>query len=247
VVLLEKTKLIASIIIPSLNEEKTISKTLIALSNQTISRERYEIIVSDSSSTDGTIKIAKKLADKVVICKRHSAGFGRTFGAKYAKSEILGFVDADTIVSRFWVEGLIETLKEKKNGTNKKQIIACTGPLENIEKDSLSINLFYKWWSFQSKASIALHYPIIPGYNFGVRKKEFFMLGGFDSMNCICDDMDLSLKLGKIGNLKFSKKMSVRTSARRQKQLPIHWHIWNGIKFGFTKKGATWNEYRKDF
>ncbi|VVB75827.1 Glycosyltransferase AglI [uncultured archaeon] len=233
-------KLLASIIVPALNEEKHIKHTLLALSKQTVPRDRYEIIVSDSSSTDRTASIAKKFADKVVICKRHSAGFGRTFGARHAKSEVLGFIDADTIVSNTWVEGLIETLSLPK-------IIACSGPLENIERDSLSINLFYKWWSFQTRASIAFHYPIIPGYNFGVRKKEFFKLGGFAAINCVCDDMDLSLRLGKIGTLAFSNKMGVKTSARRQKEIPIHQHMLNGAKFALFGKGFSWNEYRKDF
>jgi cellulose synthase/poly-beta-1,6-N-acetylglucosamine synthase-like glycosyltransferase len=230
----------ASIIIPTLNEEKRILRTLLALSKQSIPRDKYEIIVSDSSSTDCTTRIAKKLANKVVICKRHSAGFGRTFGAKHAKSEILGFIDADTIVSSTWVEGLIETL-------SKPKIIACSGPLENIEKDSISINLFYKWWSFQTRASIALYYPIIPGYNFGVRKKEFEKLGGFAAINCVCDDMDLSLRLGKIGRLAFCNKMSVKTSARRQKEIPIHRHMLNGARFALFGKGFSWDEYRKDF
>lgn len=237
----------ASIIIPSLNEEKRIKRTLLALSNQSIPRDKYEIIVSDSSSADGTVKIAKKFADNVVICKRHSAGLGRTFGAKYAKSEVLGFIDADTIVSNTWVEGLVKTLDEDKSKPKQKQIIACSGPLDNIEKDSLSINLFYKWWSFQTRASIALHYPIIPGYNFGVRKKEFFKLGGFAAINCVCDDMDLSLRLGKIGKLAFSNKMSVKTSARRQKEIPIHKHMLNGAKFALFGKGFSWGEYRTDF
>ena len=121
------------------------------------------------------------------------------------------------------------------------------GPLDNIEKDSPKINFFYKVWNLQSKASIAFHYPIIPGYNFGARKKEFFKAGGFAEANRLCEDMALSLALGRIGKLAFNKKMSVRTSSRRQREKPLHWHIFNGVRFALTNKGASWDNYRKDF
>ena len=101
-------KIIASIIIPTLNEEKQIIQTLKLLDNQSISRELYEIIVSDSSSVDKTVGLAGKIADKVVVCKRQSAGYGRNFGAKYAKGEELGFVNANKRLAKTWSKGLIE-------------------------------------------------------------------------------------------------------------------------------------------
>jgi len=230
--------IIASIIVPTLNEEKHIIQTLNALNKQSVPRKYYEIIVSDSSSNDKTVKLAKKFADKVVVCKRQSAGFGRNFGSKYARGKYLGFVDADTIVEPTWVEGLIEGLN---NG------IACTGPLENIEKDSIKINAFYKWWNIQSKLSIVARYPIFPGFNFGARKKEFAEVGGFPDINMVCEDMDLSLRLGSIGRIAFANKMAVKTSARRQKEIPLHRHALSGLKYALTKRSMSWNEYRKDY
>jgi len=229
---------LVSIIVPTLNEKKHIIPVLKLLNNQTVPRKYYEIIVSDSSSTDNTVKLAKKLADKVVVCKRQGAGYGRNFGAKFAKGKYLGFVDADTLVESTWVEGLIEGLKSG---------IACTGPLENIEKDSHKINVFYSWWNIQSKLSVIARYPIFPGFNFGVRKKEFNQAGGFPNINMVCEDMDLSLRLGSIGKVAFSNKMAVKTSARRQKEIPLHRHALSGIKYALTKRSMSWNECRKDF
>ena len=53
-----------SFIIPTLNEEKTIEKTLKNLSEYFGEKE---IIVSDGRSSDKTIEIAKKYTDKVII------------------------------------------------------------------------------------------------------------------------------------------------------------------------------------
>ena len=47
-----------SIVIPTLNEEKYLSKLLKSIKNQTF--KDYEIIVSDNNSKDNTKKIAKK-------------------------------------------------------------------------------------------------------------------------------------------------------------------------------------------
>jgi glycosyltransferase involved in cell wall biosynthesis len=235
-----KKEMLVSIIIPTLNEEKHLLKTINSLKSQTVPRESYEIIVSDSSSDDGTVALAKKHADLVVVCKRQSAGLGRNFGARHAKGKFLGFIDADTVASNTWVEGLIEAL-------NTDSVVACTGPLDNLEKDSLKINLFYGFWNFQTQVSLFLGFPIIPGYNFGVRAKEFFDVNGFPEKNMVCEDIDLCERLAKKGKLVFSKKMGVKTSARRQKEIPIYRHMLSGIKFILTKKSMTWNEYRKDF
>ena len=231
-------KPIVSIIVPTLNEENFIQRCLQALQNQSIAREKYEIIVSDSSSSDATVRIAKKYADKIVVCKKHSAGFGRNEGAKHASGELLGFVDADTIVEKNWVAALIDGLGRG---------IACTGPIEALEKDSLKTRAFYRWWGLQSRISVMLHYPIFPGFNLGVRKKEFDRVGGFSTSNITTEDIELGQKMKKTGKIAFSKKMAVRTSTRRLRQIPLHAYVWNGLGFILFKKSWTWQDHRKDF
>jgi glycosyltransferase involved in cell wall biosynthesis len=58
-----------SVIIPTYNEENYIKNCILALRNQDYKGE-YEIIVSDGNSKDNTVKIAKKFADKVVVCEK---------------------------------------------------------------------------------------------------------------------------------------------------------------------------------
>lgn len=231
-------KPIASIVVPTLNEEEFIEKTLKSLLNQSISRDKYEIVVSDSSSSDKTVEIAKRYADKVVVCKKHSAGFGRNFGAKNSSSSLIGFVDADTIVCETWVEGLIEGLEKG---------IGCTGPIEALEKDSLKMRLFFRWWGLQSRISTALRYPIFPGFNIGARKEDFEKIGGFSTENITTEDIDLGLKLNTLGRIVFSRKMKVKTSVRRLYDIPLIPYIWNGVKFAVSGKSRTWQEHRKDF
>lgn len=233
-----KEKVFASIVVPTLNEEQFIERTLKALLNQSIAKDKYEVIVSDSNSSDATVAIAKRYADKVVVCKRHSAGFGRNFGAKHASAEYIGFVDADTIVSGNWVEGLIEGLQHG---------IACTGPIEALEKDSVKLRLFYRYWSLQSRLSVLINYPIFPGFNMGVRKREFEKVLGFSTKNFTTEDFELGLKLNQIGEIVFSEKMKVRTSTRKLREIPLPVYVWNGVRFALFGKSRPWEEHRRDF
>ncbi len=89
-----------SIIIPTKNEESVIEKTLTSLKNNL--SLPHEIIVTDGASTDKTVEIAKKYADKVVEHagpERQTIAAGRNAGAAVAAGDFLAFMDADCSVT----------------------------------------------------------------------------------------------------------------------------------------------------
>jgi len=227
-----------SVVVPTLNEEKFIERTLEALQDQTLPKHEYEIIVSDSSSNDSTVEIAKGLADKVVICDRVSAGFGRNFGAKHAKGKLLVFIDADTIANPRYLEGAKEALSKW---------IAATGPVRALEKDDVLLRLFFRYWSFNTRLSLFLRYPIFPGFNFAVRKSVFEQAQGFITQDITTEDLELSLRLCKYGKLGYNKKMLVYTSTRRLREISIPSYVANGVKYILFKKCHSWSEHRQDF
>ncbi|MCD6478550.1 MAG: glycosyltransferase [Candidatus Diapherotrites archaeon] len=227
-----------SVVIPTLNEEKFIEKTIRALLDQTLPKREYEIIVSDSSSKDATVEIAESLADRVVVCKCVSAGYGRNFGAKHAKGSMLAFIDADTIASPTYLEGVKEALSK---------YIAATGPVRALNEKSLILRAFYRMWSLQSRISAMIRFPLFPGFNFAVRKHHFELAGGFNEGNITCEDLDLSLRLRKYGRLGFNNKMLVYTSTRRLHKTSLISYIWNGVRFVLFRKAQSWDEFRMDF
>jgi 1,2-diacylglycerol 3-alpha-glucosyltransferase len=101
--LLEKP--LVSIIIPALNEEKYIEKTLKSVRRQTY--PKIEVIVVDNGSTDRTGEIAKKYANKVIVEEKRGIGIARNRGAKEAKGDILLFLDADTEIEKDCVEKIV--------------------------------------------------------------------------------------------------------------------------------------------
>src|SRR5687768_578804 len=82
-----------SVIIPTLNEEKVIGRTLAAMSGESFTST--EVIVADGGSNDATTRIAAQLGARVVSCER---GRGQQLhrGAQHATGDTLLFVHADT-------------------------------------------------------------------------------------------------------------------------------------------------------
>ena len=87
-----------SVIIPTLDEEKRIGDLLATFTPARRARFGLEIVVSDGGSTDGTIEIAERLADRVVVHpgpERQTIAAGRNAGAAAATGETLLFFNAD--------------------------------------------------------------------------------------------------------------------------------------------------------
>jgi Glycosyltransferases involved in cell wall biogenesis len=90
-----------SVIIPTLNEEKNITKTLKAIRAQKTDFE-VEVIVADGESEDKTVLLARRYADKIVTERTHTIAAGRQAGAMVAEGEILVYTDADAIPEKDW-------------------------------------------------------------------------------------------------------------------------------------------------
>ena len=85
-----------SILLPCLNEEKTLEKCIKSISkNMKKTKYDWEIIVCDNNSTDSSRKIAKKNNVKVIIEKKKGYGATLLNGIKKSKSDYLVMLDSD--------------------------------------------------------------------------------------------------------------------------------------------------------
>lgn len=83
-----------SVVTTTWNERENIGR-LIPLLRRVLRGIPHEVIVVDDSSTDGTIEVAKKLADIAVQKPREGQSKGLLYGMKLAKYPVIVTIDAD--------------------------------------------------------------------------------------------------------------------------------------------------------
>ncbi len=116
-----------SIVIPTYNRKPILKKCLKALENQTLNNNisKYEVIVVDDGSTDGTTSWIKKNSDvlsHVVLYEQDHGGpaLGRNLGVMKSKYEIIIFIDSDLVVLNDFISCHVNKLLFYWNKNNKK-------------------------------------------------------------------------------------------------------------------------------
>src|SRR6478735_8314220 len=97
-----KTHTTVSLVIPVYNEAERIHDCLAAVAAG--SRLPTEVIVVDNNSTDGTAAIARSFPFVTVLEEsRQGVVYARDRGFDAASGDIIGRIDADTLISADWV------------------------------------------------------------------------------------------------------------------------------------------------
>ncbi len=229
-----------SIVITTFNEQNYLEKTLDSVRKQDYSG-RIEIIVSDSMSTDDTVKIARKYADKVVIKKTNIAQ-GKNYGARFAKGEIIVFLDADTILSRNWIS------KAVTNFTRDVDMVV--GSFTSQEKNRLAKISSNFWGEIFPSIMKKIGNEIYLGPStFSIRKKSFRKTGGFSENFYAGEDAIFIIKNRNALKIVFDKNLKCYTSMRRfEKGGYLKWNlIWLilGLPIVFGKRAPFDFLYKK--
>jgi GT2 family glycosyltransferase len=106
-----------SIIVAVKNEERYIGKCIDSLLNQSYPADKYEIIVVDGFSADGTWEILQELKKRnpeLRIFKnlKENAAAGRNIGIRNAKGNYVAFIDGDALADTNWLENISKTFGE---------------------------------------------------------------------------------------------------------------------------------------
>ena len=196
-----------SVIIPAYNEEQSIRDCLISLSNQTIPRDSYEIIVVDGGSVDNTIEIAKEYADLVFVQESPKVGGARNDGALRAKYDIIATTDADTVLPPHWLE------QTEKLFTDP-DVVQIFGPV--TPKEGGILNAFYLSLA-NNFARIGYYTKLFYftlGCNTAFRKNTFIEAGMYHVVDA-GDDLEIPRRMITYGKIVFSEKLKVGFSMRR--------------------------------
>lgn len=212
-----------SVVVSAFNEEKNLPRCLEALTNQTFPKSDYEILVVDNNSTDKTEEIAKSFGARVVVEKRQGNTFAVSTGYRLADGEVIASTDADTIVSKNWLEVINNAFEDKK-------VVGATGNIKTDTKNKLKKFLLEKSYESFLRINFLIGKPHFSGFNFAVRKQAFDEIGGIDETFIMSPDVDLGVRIVKKGKVIFVKDMIVNTSARRWEETPVDafWTYFKG-------------------
>ncbi|MBT3397721.1 glycosyltransferase family 2 protein [archaeon] len=183
-----------TVIIPALNEEKSVKRTLDSILASDYPKDKLEIIFVDDGSTDKTLSIAKKFQSKqvrVFTKKNGGKGSALNLAIKKSRGEVIFTMDADTFVEPHCVKEMVRYFKDKKVMSVIPSMLTHKpkGILQRIQQAEYLFGLFIR----KAFSSVnAVH--ITPGAFSAYRKTFFDKYGGYDETN-ITEDLEMSLRI----------------------------------------------------
>lgn len=216
-----------SIIIPTLEEEKLISRILNQFTPELRSQFNLEIIVSDGGSTDKTLSIARTLADTVLELPpdtKQNISMGRNVGAAAATGDIFIFINCDTIIDnpRRFFSVMLESITSDR-------IVAATCAVEIYpEEQTIADNLFHGFYNWYFRLLNTIGMGMGRGECHVMKRGMFFEVGGYNEAIAAGEDYDLFVRLRRKGKVAFHKDLRVFESPRRYR------------KYGYVKISLFW-------
>ena len=212
-----------SVIVPTYNRKAWLKECLDALIKQTYPRTRYEIIVADDGSSDGTAELVKSYKGIIYLHQQNQGqAAARNLGLSAAHGSIIAFTDDDCIPSKDWIDHGVEALSslrldgvEGLTTTDKEK----TSPLSVITYTYhgggfMTCNCFYT-------------------------KKALDAVGGFAAARHMRfrEDTDLALRMMDAGfNLSFDERPKVFHRV-------VKMTAWQYLKKHIRIQEPWWNAY----
>ncbi len=220
-----------SIVIPTYFEENYIVQTLKALHNQTY--KNFETIIVDSNSKDRTIKLAKPYADKIIVIKKRGIGLARNIGAKASSGGIILFLDADTILEKKYLEKVLRYFRQPS-------VVGVSGYLSTYGK--LVDKIVFKLCAETAWMTTLIGNPLFYGMCMAWRKDMFNKAGSFNTTLDTAEDIDLTIRMSRLGRCILARDARAITSPRRTAEMgtltAVAFHIINFFRYVLLRRAS---------
>lgn len=186
-----------AVVIPTFNKAGNLRPLLTALSEQTLDRSRFEVIVVDDCSTDETGQVLKQLADEMPIAliiartERNSGGpaVPRNIGWRSSRAPIVAFLDDDCMPAREWLSAALSDIQA--NPAWGVTLGRTTSP-PDVDIDRLT-----RW---QVARIVDGPGPLFEATNIFYRREALDEVGGFDEgISWWGEDTDLGWRVLEAG------------------------------------------------
>jgi glycosyltransferase involved in cell wall biosynthesis len=189
-----------SVVIPTYNSGTLLPGTLQALFTQEFDRTRFEIIVVDDGSTDGSEDLVRGLDAPVVVRYERRAnrgrGAARNAGARLARSPTLLFIDADVRPA----PGFLAAHARHHDGRRRAGVQGRT-----LQDPASLTTVFMRATNLLPDLTVRRRESLSPLHvitrNFSVAASAFWDVGGFDEgfTGYGWEDIELALRLRAAG------------------------------------------------
>lgn len=202
-------KLSLSIVIPVYNEQHHLKACLDSIAAQ--NEKPDEVIVVDNNSTDKTVEIAQSYPlVRIISEKKQGVGFARTRGFNNVTSDIIGRIDADTVLPPHWTATVRHILRNTR-------LDAANGPVGYYDMPLGTKNY---WIDHQIRKYLYRGAPYIPflfGSNSALRRSAWEKVrDGLCTERTIHEDLDLAIHLMRADcKILYDRRLLASTSSRR--------------------------------
>lgn len=216
------TSIKVSVVVPAYNVEKTISKTIGSIIQQT--HKNLEILVVDDKSTDNTILELKSINDTRIklIAKEINTGVSdtRNIGVNNATGEVIAFIDGDDYWNKMFIEETLSYMIKnntvvggaritKLEGQSSRVVGASTIPLS---EGNQVVDYF----------DIAFKEPVFSMSSIIVNKNTFLEVGGFNKHYYSGEDHEFYAKLALKGEFSlYNQPLAVYNVSPNRVKRPI--------------------------
>jgi glycosyltransferase involved in cell wall biosynthesis len=237
---------LVSVVICTYNRRALLRHCLTSLFTQTFPKDDYEIIVVDDGSTDGTQTLLQGVAQEAgpalsaLRQENKGSAAARNLGISNARGRIIASIDDDCVATECWIENAIPYFADDN-------IVGVQG--QTLPAEPVRLQFFPPRFSYTLEVRDAVWTH--PTCNMFYRKQAILDVGGFNETFKICaEDVDLALRLERVGRIVFSKDALVHhavyydtlterlTFMRRYQYEPIlfkeHPGLRKNLLFGFV-------------
>jgi len=219
-----------SVVMPTLNEEAYIERTLKSLRDQDLDSP-YEIVIGDGYSTDNTLRICSKYVDRIVLEKKKTPAAGRQSAVEESRGSVIAFCCADSFYPRDWLRELTTPIIEGKAGAAGGVVLPLDGSfLDNVSSKYILAPLALGLSKF------GVYFT--PGETVAVSRKAFDEVGGFKVDMVTAEDMDLIKRISKMSKVIINPRAKAYVSMRRVRKWGyvkyLTYHISNFISYQLT-------------
>jgi O-antigen biosynthesis protein len=196
-----------SLIIPIYNNKEYTEKCLNSIFNFG-ANSKFEIIVVNNGSIDGSAEYLSELNDKITVIQNdENLGFAKACnqGAKIAQGEYLLFLNNDTVVTRGWLDILVQEMDNNENiAIIGPKLLYPDGTVQSagvvFDEEKWPHHIYTKEKGTELFVNKKREFQCLTAACFLIRKSIFNQFGGFDEsyLNGL-EDLDLCLKVRELG------------------------------------------------